>query len=241
MRRLLLWAPKAPSCWGPSEDPRWILANTVPQANGETGLFVCYPSSSLLRATCRESQPSALPVCTAPKLNISHSAWKNIRTQRERSPHRGGNQLSVTAAGEARGRHREVGRIYLQHPFLYLICRSPMYFLNMSMSVFTTLSSPIHRLSVHFIISGIFNTIAINSISCLLYGFHSLFGILRNLSPFWCHKKCSTLSSNRYIAFLFIFDFSLPKSFFVVVYRTRYRPHLSFPHVASQFSRDNEE
>ena len=59
-----------------------------------------------------------------------------------------------------------------------------MYFLNMSMSVFTALSSPIHRLSVHFIISGIFNPIAINSISCLLYAFHSLFGILRNLSPF---------------------------------------------------------
>ena len=59
-----------------------------------------------------------------------------------------------------------------------------MYFLNMSMSVFTTLSSPIHRLSVHFIISEIFNSIAINSISCLLYGFHSLLGILRNLSPF---------------------------------------------------------
>ena len=47
-----------------------------------------------LRATCRQSQPSALPVCTAPKLNISHGAWKNIRAQRERSPHRDGNQLS---------------------------------------------------------------------------------------------------------------------------------------------------
>ena len=45
--RLLLWAPEAPSCWGPSEEPRWILANTVQQANAETGLFVCSPSSSL--------------------------------------------------------------------------------------------------------------------------------------------------------------------------------------------------
>ena len=42
-------------------------------------------SSSLLRATCKQSQPSALPVYSAPKLNISHGAWKNIRTQRKRS------------------------------------------------------------------------------------------------------------------------------------------------------------
>ena len=74
MRKLLLWAPEAPSFWGPSEEPHWIIADIFPQRMEKLAYLYSTPHPHWLRATCRQSQPSALPVCTAPKLNISHGA-----------------------------------------------------------------------------------------------------------------------------------------------------------------------
>lgn len=109
------------------------------------------PGSHRLRAACGQIQPPALPVCRAPKLSVSHSAWENLQTQRGSFPHWGGNSLSSTAAGEPRGGSRDVGRILLQYPLLYLTFRSYLHFLNSSVSVITTLSPAVYHLSVHLV------------------------------------------------------------------------------------------
>lgn len=59
--RLLLGHPRLRPAGDPSEEPHWILANTVQQANAEIRYLYAPPHPRWLRATCRQSQSSALP------------------------------------------------------------------------------------------------------------------------------------------------------------------------------------
>lgn len=170
----LLWAPEAPSCWGPAEEPRLILPTLSNKQMQKLG-YLYAPHPRWLRATpvgrvsCQPFQFALHLGWTSPRCLKEHSD-----PEREAPAWEGTNCLSQLLVKPEEATGRWAGYITTSFSLsdlqefsvfskYFWVSYLPLCHLQSIACLFTL-----------FIVSEIFNSITINSISCLLYGFHFL-------------------------------------------------------------------